>query len=132
MKEFGFNTVIALLGTFVTAWLGGWDVALKALVVFMVIDYATGVLSAIKEKKLDSEIMFWGGIRKAVILVVVAIAIIMDGMLGNTEPLLRTLAIYFYVGREGLSVTENLGQLGVPLPEAIRTILQQLNKEEAK
>ena len=125
-KEFSFSTVIAAIGTIVSAWLGGWDAALRVLVVLMVIDYMTGFLGAIKDEKVNSEVMFWGGVRKGIILVVLALAVLLDQMVGNSVPILRTLAIYFYVAREGVSVTENLGILGVPLPPGISRVLTQL------
>ena len=129
-KEFSLNTFIAAAGTIVSAWLGGWDAALKVLAVLMVIDYATGFLGAVKERKVNSEVMYWGGIRKGAILVVLAIAVLLDAMIGNSAPILRTLAIYFYVSREGVSVTENLGIIGVPLPPGISRVLTQLQEKE--
>jgi toxin secretion/phage lysis holin len=133
LKEFGFNSIIAGAGLLVTNWLGGWDAALKALIVFMILDYATGFLSAWKNKQVDSEVMFWGGIRKGAVLAVVAVAVMMDQMVGNKGPIFRTLAVYFYVAREGLSITENLGLLGVPLPGFVTKVLTQLQeKGEAK
>ena len=133
VKEFSLSTFIATIGTIISAYLGGWDAALNVLVVLMVIDYVTGFLGAIKNKKVDSEIMFWGGVRKGIILAVVAVAVLLDQMVGNASPILRTLAIYFYVAREGVSVTENLGILGVPLPPGISRVLSQLQeKGEAK
>jgi toxin secretion/phage lysis holin len=125
-KEFTFNTLVAAAGTIVSAWLGGWDKALNVLVVLMAIDYITGFLGAVKLKQVNSEVMYWGGIRKAVILAVVALAVLLDQMMGNPEPILRTLAIYFYAAREGVSVTENFGVLGVPLPPGIKNVLEQL------
>ena len=125
-KEFGFSTLIAGFGTIVSCWLGGWDIALNVLVVLMIIDYVTGFLGAIKGKQVDSDVMFWGGIRKGIILVVLAVAVLLDKMVGNSAPILRTMAIYFYVSREGISVTENLGILGVPLPPGVARVLTQL------
>jgi toxin secretion/phage lysis holin len=129
-KEFSFSAFIASAGTILCSYLGGWDAALKVLVVLMVIDYVTGFLGAIKNKQVNSEIMFWGGIRKGLILAVVVVAVLLDEMVGNPEPILRTLAIYFYVAREGISVTENLGILGVPLPPSISRVLTQLQKKD--
>jgi toxin secretion/phage lysis holin len=126
LKEIGFNTVIATIGTAVSAWLGGWDAALKVLVVLMIVDYATGFLGAVKQERVNSNTMFWGGIRKGLILAVVVVAVLLDELIGNTEPIMRTMAIYFYAAREGLSVTENLGKLGVPLPPVIVRVLEQL------
>lgn len=132
IKEFSFSTVIAAAGTIVSAWLGGWDAALRVLVVLMVIDYATGFLGAIKNHKVDSDEMFWGGIRKGIIFVVLIVAVMLDEMVGNLVPILRTLAIYFYVSREGISVTENLGILGVPLPPGISKVLTQLQDQKKR
>jgi len=129
VKEFGFNSLIATIGTTLSAWLGGWDSALNVLIVLMVLDYATGLLGAIKNKNVNSEIMYWGGIRKAIILVVVMLAVLLDRLLGYPDPLLRTLVIYFYAAREGVSVTENLGILGVPLPPGISRVLTQLQEK---
>ena len=128
-KEFSFSTFLAALGTLASAWLGGWDAALNVLVVLMVIDYVTGFLGAIKNRNVDSEIMFWGGLRKGIILAVVAVAVLLDQMVSNASPILRTMAIYFYVAREGISVTENLGILGVPLPSGISRVLSQLQEK---
>jgi len=132
VKEFGFSAFIASVGTILCSGLGGWDTTLPVLVVLMVMDYVTGLLGAIRNKRVNSEIMFWGGIRKGLILAVVVIAVLLDEMVGNPYPILRTLAIYFYVAREGISVTENLGILGVPLPPSVRRVLIQLqNKEDS-
>lgn len=132
LKEFGFDTIIAAAGTIITAALGGWDAALKVLIVLMVVDYATGLLNAAKRRQVNSEVMFWGGIRKGAILAVVALAVLLDSMLGYTDPVLRTLAIYFYAAREGLSVTENLGLMGVPMPPGVSKVLGQLQEKGEK
>lgn len=126
VKEFTFNTVIAVVSTVASAWLGGWDMALQTLFMFMIFDYATGFLGAIKNKNLNSEVMFWGGIRKAAILIVIAIAVQFDNLVGDGTPIFRTLATYFYVAREGLSIVENFGILGVPLPPFVKDVLQQI------
>lgn len=129
IKEFTLNAAVAISGTIVSAWLGGWDIALSVLVGFMVLDYATGFLGAVRNKKVNSEVMFWGGIRKGAILAVVAMAVMLDQMMGNPDPILRTMAIYFYASREGISVTENLGILGVPLPPVLIKVLEQLQQK---
>ena len=128
-KELWFSSVIAAVGTVVSCWLGGWDASLKALAFLMVFDYVTGFLGAVKNKNVDSDEMFQGGIRKGIILAVIILAIRLDQMVGNTEPILRTMAIYFYAGREGISVAENLGILGVPLPGALKKVLAQLQEK---
>ena len=128
-KEFTISAFAATLGTIVSAYLGGWDAALNVLVVLMALDYVTGFLGAVKNHKVDSDVMFWGGVRKGIILAVLAIAVLLDEMVGNVAPILRTMAIYFYVAREGISVTENLGILGVPLPPGISRVLTQLQEK---
>lgn len=129
LKEFSLNILAAISGTIVSAWLGGWDAALNILIVAMVIDYVTGFLGAVKKKQVNSEVMFWGGIRKGAILAVVAMAVLLDRMVGNTDPILRTLVIYYYAAREGISVTENLGIIGVPLPPVFVKVLEQLQQK---
>lgn len=130
IREFSFSSFMAAVGTVLSACLGGWDRGLQALVYCMIIDYAFGLLGAIKNKNVDSEMMFWGGIRKGAILMVVSIAVMLDGLVGNSEPIFRTMAVYFYVGREGWSITENLGILGVPLPDGLRRVLTQLQDQD--
>ena len=130
MREFSFNSFIAVIGTTTTACLGGFDASLKVLIAFLVLDYITGFLGAVRDHSVNSEVMYWGGIRKGIILAVIIIAVLLDEMLGNADPIFRTLAIYFYISREGISVTENLGELGVPLPPFIAKVLSQLNDKE--
>ena len=95
----------------------------------MGIDYASGDLGAFKQRTLNSEVMFWGGVKKSFILVVLALAILLDQMVGNSGPVFRTLAIFFYVGKEGLSVVENLGIIGVPLPDFFYKVLSQFEEK---
>jgi toxin secretion/phage lysis holin len=73
--------------------------------------------------------MYWGGFRKAAILVVIALATMFDSLASQDVPVFRTMAIYFYLSREGVSVVENLGQLGVPLPSFIKGFLEQLREK---
>ncbi|SFK89599.1 toxin secretion/phage lysis holin [Paenibacillus sp. 1_12] len=125
-RETAFSSIVAIAGLIVNSFLGGWDIGLQLLIFCMVADYITGVLGAIKRRNLNSEIMFWGGVRKSVILIVLALTVMLDELVGNAAPIFRTLAIYFYVGREGLSIIENLGIIGVPLPRFITKVLKQL------
>ena len=117
---------MAAFGVTISEFLGGWDGALKVLLLLMVFDYGTGVLGAFKTKTVNSDIMFWGGIRKATVLFVIGLAALLDDWLQPGAPVFRTAAIYFYAAREGLSVVENLGVLGVPLPTTIKDKLEQL------
>ena len=129
MKTWTFCSMVSVFGTGVSAFLGGWDMLIQFLVVFMVLDYVTGLAAAIKQKRVNSEVMYWGGIRKSAILVVIAIATMFDGLTGTGAPVFRTLALYFYISREGISVLENLGKMGIPLPGAIRPFLEQLKEK---
>lgn len=128
-KEFTFSTMLAMAGTAISMFLGGWDIAVQLLIYCMVMDYATGVLGAFKSHTVNSEVMFWGGVRKAIIFIVIALAVLLDQMIGNNTPIFRTMALYFYVGREGLSLIENIGILGVPLPGILKKTLEQLQEK---
>ncbi len=127
-KEAATGGVFAAVGLIATL-LGGWDKPLQLLVVLMAADYITGILGAIKTKTLNSEVMFWGGIRKITVLFVVGLAVLIDGWVGGDASVFRILAVYFYAGREGLSVVENLGILGVYLPPKVKDFLEQLNEK---
>lgn len=132
-KEAAFGGVIAAVGTTVAAALGGWDIGLQILIYCMIFDYVTGLLAAVKEKRVDSDAMWWGGVRKVVVLGVIALCVMLDQYFGNESPVLRTIAFYFYLGREGLSIIENLGKLNILVPDGIKERLQQLKgKDEAK
>lgn len=128
-KEFSFGASIAAAGTAVSIFLGGWDIALKVLVYCLIADYVTGVLGAWKTKTINSEVMFWGGVRKAIVLVVIGLAVMLDQLIGNQAPIFRTMAMYFFIGREGLSILENIGIIGVKLPGFLRTALEQLQQK---
>lgn len=124
-----FCAIVAVLGTTLSALFGGWDMLIQFLIVFMVIDYLTGLLAAWKDNKVNSEVMYWGGIRKSAVLLVIIIAVMFDSLVSSDAPVFRTLALYFYISREGLSIIENVGKLGVPLPHFIRSVLEQLKEK---
>jgi toxin secretion/phage lysis holin len=128
-KEAAAGGTIAFIGTFASSFLGGWDMAIKLLLALMVADYITGVLGAIKQKKVNSDVMFWGGVRKGVVLWVIAIAALCDSWVAGDSPVFRTITVYFYAGREGLSVFENLGILGVSLPAQLKGFFEQLKQK---
>lgn len=129
MKEF-WNT-IQLIFTAVGGWLGyflgGCDGLLYALIAFVVIDYITGVMCAIIDKKLSSAVGFKGIFRKVLIFLLVGIANIIDVQVIGTGAVLRTAVIFFYISNEGVSLLENAGHLGLPIPEKIKTVLEQLH-----
>ena len=127
MKEF-WNT-IQLIFTAVGGWLGyflgGCDGLLYALIAFVVIDYITGVMCAIIDRKLSSAVGFKGIFRKVLIFLLVGIANIIDVQVIGTGAVLRTAVIFFYISNEGVSLLENAGHLGLPIPEKIKTVLEQ-------
>ncbi|HBK84440.1 MAG TPA: holin [Firmicutes bacterium] len=116
----------ALAGGFLTSLLGGWDMALKVLVLFVVLDYITGLVAAYCNQALNSKIGFRGIAKKIMLFVPVAVAYWLDMLL--CQEILRNLAIFFYIANEGLSMIENLGRSGVPFPEQLKTALEQLKK----
>ncbi|MGS0765903.1 phage holin family protein [Syntrophomonas curvata] len=122
------KTAVGLMSAVVTGAiaqvLGGWDMWLQALVLFVVLDYITGLMAAAIEKKLRSEVGFRGVMKKVFIFCLVAVAFQADMLLG-TE-IIRVAVIGFYLGTEGLSILENAGRAGLPLPEALRNALIQV------
>ena len=132
MKEF-WNT-IQLIFTAIGGWLGyflgGCDGLLIALVVFVTVDYITGVMCAVADKKLSSEVGFKGICRKVLIFLLVGIANILDVQVIGTGSVLRTAVIFFYISNEGVSLTENAAHLGLPIPEKLKAVLEQLHDRD--
>lgn len=122
------NTINLILGTFfsgVAYFLGGWDFALQTLLLVMALDYITGICKAIKQKKLNSKTGFAGILKKFGYLIIVALAVVIDHLAGDTGAV-RTLVIYFFVANDGLSILENWGAMGLPLPKKLFELLEQL------
>ena len=129
MKEL-WNTaqvIFAAIGGWLGYFLGGCDGLLIALVVFVVVDYLTGVMCAVSDKKLSSEVGFKGICRKVLIFLLVGIANIVDVQVIGTGSVLRTAVIFFYLSNEGVSLLENAAHLGLPVPEKMKDILAQLH-----
>ena len=134
MKEF-WNT-IQLIFTGIGGWLGyflgGWDGLLYALIAFVAIDYVTGVMCAISNHTLSSEVGFKGICRKVLIFLLVGIGSILDARVIGSGSVLRTAVIFFYISNEGVSILENAARLGLPVPEKIKVELEQLHDRSAK
>ena len=134
MKEFW--NMIQIIFTAVGGWLGyflgGCDGLLIALVVFAVTDYITGVMCAIADKKRSSEIGFKGICRKVIIFMLVGIAHVLDVNVIATGSVLRTAVIFFYLSNEGVSLLENAAHLGLPVPEKLKDVLEQLHDRAEK
>ena len=134
MKEF-WNTiqmVFAAVGGWLGYFLGGCDGLLIALVVFAVVDYITGVMCAINDQKLSSEVGFRGICRKVLIFILVGIANILDVEVIGTGSVLRTAIIFFYLSNEGVSLLENAAHLGLPVPQKLKDVLEQLHDRAEK
>ena len=134
MKEF-WNTiqmVIAGIGGWLGYFLGGCDGLLFALMAFVVIDYITGVMCAINDRKLSSEVGFRGICRKVLIFLLVGIANILDVQVIGTGSVLRTAVIFFYLSNEGVSLIENAAHLGLPVPDKLKAVLEQLHDRSEK
>ena len=129
MKEF-WNTIqlaFAAVGGWLGYFLGGCDGLLYALIAFVVIDYITGVMCSISDKTLSSEVGFKGICRKVLIFLLVGIGNIIDVQVLGSPGVLRTAVIFFYLSNEGVSLLENAAHLGLPVPDAIKTVLEQLH-----
>ena len=129
MKQF-WNTIqliFSAVGGWLGYFLGGCDGLLYALIAFVVIDYITGVMCAIINRELSSAVGFKGIFRKVLIFLLVGIANIIDVQVVGTGAVLRTAVIFFYISNEGVSLLENAGHLGLPIPEKIKTVLEQLH-----
>ena len=117
---------ITAIGGWLGWVLGGLDGFLYALVAFVVTDYLTGLMAAAVEKKLSSEIGFKGIFRKVLIFMLVGIGHILDAKVIGDGSVLRTAVIFFYISNEGISIIENAGRIGLPIPQKLKAILEQL------
>ena len=122
--------IITTVGGSIGYFLGGWDGFLYALVAFAIIDYITGLMVAILEKRLSSEVGFRGIFKKVLIFSLVAVGQIIDSELLQNGSAIRTAVIFFYLSNEGISILENTAKIGLPIPEKLKGVLEQLNKEE--
>lgn len=122
------SDIISVILTTTIYLLGGLDIALKSLLIIIVIDYVTGILSAIYNKNLNSKIGYKGIIKKFSYLFIIALSVIIDNVLGQTGTV-RTLVIYFFVANDGLSILENVAEMNIPLPKKLIDVLEQLRKK---
>ena len=134
MKEFWnmIQMVFAAVGGWLGYYLGGCDGLLLALVAFSAADYLTGVMCAVSDRKLSSNVGFKGICRKVLIFLLVGIANILDVHVIGTGSVLRTAVIFFYISNEGVSLLENAAHLGLPVPGKIKAVLEQLHDRAEK
>lgn len=128
MKEY-INATVAAIGTGLTYIFGGWDTVLIVLTIFMALDYLTGVMAAIANKELNSNVGFKGLFKKVTILIVLIVAVLLDRLLNNDTWVFRTLVAYFYIANEAISLLENSARIGLPVPQKLLDILAQLKKK---
>lgn len=131
MKDFWtlIQFVFAVLGGWLGYFLGGWDGALYALITFITLDYVTGVMCAISDRRLSSEVGFRGIFRKVIILALVGIGSILDRNVIGTGDTMRTAVIFYYLSNEGISILENATRLGLPVPQKVKKVLEQLKED---
>ena len=134
MKEL-WNTmqfIFATIGGWLGWFLGGWDGLLYALIAFVVMDYITGVICAIVDKRLSSRVGFKGICKKVLIFALVGMGHTLDTHIIGTGSVLRTAVIFFYISNEGVSLLENATYLGLPVPQKLKLILEQLHNRSEK
>ena len=131
MKEFwnGIQLVFAVIGGWLGWFLGECDGLMYALIAFVIADYVTGVMCAVSDKRLSSEVGFKGICRKVLIFVLVGMANILDMHVIGTGCIVRTAVLFFYISNEGVSVLENAGHLGLPVPARLLNVLEQLHED---
>ena len=137
MRDFSIDLIwakvqiaITALGGWLGYFLGGMDGLMIALIVMMTLDYVSGVMCAIIDKKLSSAVGFKGICKKVFILMLVGVAHIIDLHVVGTGSALRGAVICFYMSNEGLSLLENAAHIGLPIPDKLRDILSQLHDKE--
>lgn len=138
LKDFTWDKIVSFtaagLGACANYFFGGWDMAFRTLIWLMVLDYATGLICAGKDKTLSSTTGFKGLGKKIIILIIVALGVSVDNITG-TNGIVRSLVIFFYASMEGISILENAARAGVPFPPQLKDMLIQLkegNKKEIK
>lgn len=134
MKEFWttIQVVFAGIGGWLGWFLGGCDGLLYALLAFVVIDYITGIMCAVVDKKLSSEVGFKGIFKKVLIFALVDIGHILDTRVIGSGSVMRTAVIFFYLSNEGVSLLENAAYLGLPIPQKLKSVLEQLHDRSEK
>ena len=137
MRDFSIDLIwakvqiaITALGGWLGYFLGGMDGLMIALIVLMTLDYVSGVMCAIIDKKLSSAVGFKGICKKVFILMLVGVAHIIDLHVVGTGSALRGAVICFYMSNEGLSLLENAAHIGLPIPDKLHDILSQLHDKE--
>ena len=125
----GIRFTIATVGGFIGGIMGGFDGLIYSLIAFVLIDYLTGIMAAVVDRQLSSEIGFKGIFKKVSIFMLVAVGHIIDSKLLGSGTALRTAIILFYTSNEGISILENAARMGLPIPKKVKSVLEQLKKD---
>lgn len=123
-----FDTLVGVCGGIVTYLLGGWDIAMITLAVFMVLDYITGMIASWITKKWNSETGAIGLVKKGTIILLIVLGVFLDRLMGDTY-IFRNVIAMFYIANEGLSVIENCGRIGLPVPKRLFNAFEQLRED---
>ncbi len=130
------QAAFAVIGGGLGWFFGGWDGFIYALIAFVIIDYVTGLMCAVVDRKLNSEVGFKGIFKKVLIFVMVGVGHIIDSQVLGSGGAVRTAVIFFYLSNEGISILENAAHVGLPIPEKLKNVLEQLhgrsNEEDEK
>lgn len=129
MSKFDFKLALGEAGAIIGFFIGGADGLIKALIVFAIVDYITGVAAAAIEHKLNSEIGFKGITKKLLLFCIVGVAHILDVYVLGTGAVCRSAVVLFYIANEGLSIIENVARCGLPIPDKLKIILEQLKED---
>lgn len=124
------SMAIGAVGGVIVYWLGGWDILLKTILFLAAVDYVTGILKAVHQNQLSSEIGFKGLLKKITMFIVIAVSFSMQKLLNDTVPI-REVVIMFYIANEGISLLENAAVLG-PVPEKLKNVLLQLRENDSE
>jgi toxin secretion/phage lysis holin len=123
--EFTFRGIVAVIGSAIAWFFGGWDTAIIALITMITIDYVTGVVAAIINKQLSSAVGFKGLAKKGCILLIVGMGATVDKLTG--KPIVESALTIYYIVNEGISILENMGRIGVPYPDWLKNVIMALN-----
>ena len=129
MSKFDFKLALGEAGAIIGFFIGGADGLIKALIVFAIVDYITGVAAAAIEHKLNSEIGFKGITKKLLLFCIVGVAHVLDVYVLGTGAVCRSAVVLFYIANEGLSIIENVARCGLPIPDKLKIILEQLKED---
>lgn len=125
------QAVCTFIGAFIGHYIGGFDGIIYTLLIFIVADYITGVLVAIIQQKLSSEIGYKGISKKVLIFMLIGIGHAIDSYVTGQQGAIRTAIAFFYLVNEGISIIENYTKIGLPIPQKLKNVLKELYDDDA-